>query len=272
MQALFIPVADGGKRFALLHAPADRTVRSAVLFVAPFAEELNKVRRMAALQARALAGADCAVLVLDLAGCGDSSGEFASATWQAWVDDVVAAAGWLHQRWPDSQLWLWGVRAGCLLAAEAAARLPQRPAHLWWSPVLQGRAHLAQFLRIRTAAEMLRGGAKLDLKAELGAGRHVDVAGYRLGAALAQGLGEARLAAPLAAQRVVWLDTDSRPDASPPPPAQQLIDALRTQGLPVQQATVPGPAFWQTTEIELAPLLLEATTRAVCGPTPAGAA
>ena len=261
---MFIPAADGGQRFALLHTPARAEVERAVVFVAPFAEELNKVRRMAALQARALADSGAAVLLPDLAGCGDSSGEFESATWQSWVDDVVASADWMQRRCPGVPLWLWGVRAGCLLAAEAAACLPELPAQLWWSPVLQGRTHLAQFLRIRAAAEMLRGGAKLDLKAELAAGRPVDVAGYRLGADLVRGLGEARLAAPLAARQLAWLDTDSRPDASLVPAALQLMSDLRAQGLPIRHRTVPGPAFWQTTEVELAPLLLDATIQAIC--------
>ena len=204
------------------------------------------------------------VLLPDLAGCGDSPGEFESATWQIWVDDVLASSDWLRRRYPGVPLWLWGVRSGCLLAAEAAACLPMLPAQLWWSPVLQGRTHLAQFLRIRAAAEMVRGNAKLDLKAELAAGRPVDVAGYRLSAELARGLGEARLAAPLAARQLAWLDTDSRPDASPAPAAVQLMSDLRAQGLPMRHRTVAGPAFWQTTEVELAPLLLEATIQAIC--------
>jgi alpha/beta superfamily hydrolase len=37
---------------------------------------MNKARRMAALQARALAALGYGVLLLDLHGCGDSSGDF----------------------------------------------------------------------------------------------------------------------------------------------------------------------------------------------------
>ena len=64
-----------GNRFCLLHA-TDRRAVGAVLYVHPLAEEMNKSRRMAALQARALAASGWVVLQVDLFGCGDSDGDF----------------------------------------------------------------------------------------------------------------------------------------------------------------------------------------------------
>ncbi|MCK7493610.1 MAG: alpha/beta hydrolase [Comamonadaceae bacterium] len=87
---------------------------------------MNKSRRMAALQSRALAAAGFAVLRVDLLGCGDSAGDFGDATWPRWVDDVVAAARWLRRQHPDAAdapLWLWGLRAG--------ACSPPRPRRGW---------------------------------------------------------------------------------------------------------------------------------------------
>jgi len=107
-----------GQRFCLWHASSAQAPRALVVHVQAFAEEMNKSRRMAALQARAQAGADCAVLQFDFLGCGDSAGEFSDATWRAWVDDVLAAVnlGRLRQAdtWPGAAavpLWLWGQRA-----------------------------------------------------------------------------------------------------------------------------------------------------------------
>ena len=64
---LFLQVKLGplGRRFALHHRPAGPP-RGLVVYVHPFAEEMNKSRRMAALQSRALAEAGFAVLQLDL--------------------------------------------------------------------------------------------------------------------------------------------------------------------------------------------------------------
>src|SRR5690606_21241351 len=119
---------------------------------AAFADEMNKSRRMVALQARRLAGAGYAVLRPDLTGCGDSEGEFGEATWTGWVDDLLAAADWAGRQYPASAppLWFWGHRMGALLACAAAARLPGSRL-LLWQPVTSGRTQLRQFLRLKSA-------------------------------------------------------------------------------------------------------------------------
>ena len=69
-----------GKRFCLLHSP-DRKAVGAVLYVHPLAEEMNRSRRMAALQARALAASGWVVLQDDFLGCGDRDADFGDADW-----------------------------------------------------------------------------------------------------------------------------------------------------------------------------------------------
>ena len=76
-----------------------------MLYLHPLADEMNKARRMAALQCRALAANGYAALQIDLAGCGDSSGDFANATWSGWLDDSLQAARWLLAQHPGP-LWL----------------------------------------------------------------------------------------------------------------------------------------------------------------------
>ena len=68
-----------------------------------------------------MAAAGYTVLQIDLRGCGDSSGDFGEAGWSDWVDDVLAACVWLREQ-NQAPLWLWGLRAGCLLATEVARR------------------------------------------------------------------------------------------------------------------------------------------------------
>jgi hypothetical protein len=114
---------------------------------------------------------------------------------------------------PGAPLWLWGLRSGALLASEAAARLGTPVNLLFWQPVLQGKAPLQQFLRLKAAAQLADGGGKAILaatRAELAAGRPVEIAGYTLPAALAQGLEAAQLAPPASPGvppgRLVWLE------------------------------------------------------------------
>src|SRR5947208_15350687 len=100
----------GGRRFCVFHPASRRDAAGAFVYVHPFAEEMNKSRRMAALQSRALAAAGHAVLQIDLHGCGDSSGGFGDASWAAWIDDVVGACAWIIEK-TRAPLWLWGLRA-----------------------------------------------------------------------------------------------------------------------------------------------------------------
>ena len=121
-QAFFLPV-DGGQRFCVYYPAQGPRTLGQIVYAHPFAEEMNKSRRMVANQARDLSTAGFAVLQIDLLGCGDSSGDFGDASWDAWVDDVLLACGWLREKAGDAPLWLWGLRAGCLLAVEAKRRI-----------------------------------------------------------------------------------------------------------------------------------------------------
>ncbi|RTL46501.1 MAG: hydrolase 2, exosortase A system-associated [Burkholderiales bacterium] len=258
----FLPADGGEQRLCLFHAPAGAP-RSRVLYLHPFAEEMNKSRRMAALACRALADAGHAVLQIDLRGCGDSSADFGDATWADWLADVRLALAWLDARMPGTPLWLWGLRAGCLLAAADWGRPVN---HLFWQPMPSGKLALQQFLRLKLAAEMAGGASKgqMDaMKTELGAGRAVDIAGYRLAAALASGLEAARLAPTGAPGRVEWLEVSTREDAAFSPVSEQALKTWQDAGWAVRAQIVTGPGFWATSEIELAPALITRTVEAL---------
>src|SRR5258708_370959 len=95
--------------FGLYHAPAKHARRrGALIYVPPFAEEMNRARRVAALQARALATVGVGVLLVDLFGTGDSAGDFRDARWQTWSDDLSAAADWM-ERLGNTVTGFWGL-------------------------------------------------------------------------------------------------------------------------------------------------------------------
>ena len=265
--AFFLP-AQPGQRLSVHNAPQG-PVRGALLYLHPWAEEMNKARRMAALQSRALAAAGYAVLQIDLHGCGDSSGDFADASWAGWVEDALAGAHWLQARYPDAPLWLWGLRAGCLLATAAAPRLAAPCHFLFWQPVPQGKVLLQQFMRLRAAADMQQADAKATmnhLRLDLAEGRPVEIAGYRLPPALAGGLEQASLQVPGRASHLIWLELSTREDAALLPASTPCIAAWRAAGHRVDARVVPGPSFWQTQEIEDAPALITATLDALKAP------
>ena len=284
-EAFFLPAntAASGQRLCIYHPAQRASPRGLVLYVHPFAEEMNKARRMAALQSCALAEAGFSVLQIDLHGCGDSSGDFGDASWQGWVDDALLGCRWLRERNTDQAqvpMWLWGLRAGCLLAVEAAKQLREPCNFLFWQPPAAGKLLLQQFLRLKVAGDLMGGqskGVMQTLRQQLTDGAAVEIAGYLLAPALANGLEQALLTPPgpavnvadtadgamVLVQRLVWLELTTREDASLSPVSNQTLGQWEEAGFQVTSQFVQGPAFWQTTEIEDAPALIQATLTAV---------
>ena len=235
-----------------------------MLYVHPFAEEMNRCRRMAALQSRALAQAGWLVMQIDLAGCGESAGEFGDATWSAWRDDVSQALRWLRERSGTAPV-LWGLRTGALLAVEAA-KDAEIGGLVFWQPVLSGKQFLQQFLRLTAAGEMVaqsdreRTGTRA-LREQLGRGEAVEIAGYTVSSGLALGLETAELDPPAAATRVLWLEVAASAELSPA--SRTRIERWQGAGHDVAARAVEGPQFWQTLNITEAPALLEATSAAM---------
>lgn len=262
---LFFLAGSRGALFAVYHPPAAGMTSRSVLCAPPFAEELNKSRRMIAQQARRLAAAGFGVLIPDLYGTGDSTGDFSDARWEIWREDLARCAVWLRQRGHESLI-LWGVRLGGLLAAElaaeaAAARL------LLWQPVLSGQRFLHQFLRLRLTADRLKGGSETlgRLQEALAAGQSLDVAGYELHPELAAALDQVRLPLPLPLPgvQVDWFELTRAAEGSLAPASQRIVDEWRSAGVAVHARTVVGESFWATQEIAEAPALLDATLTAL---------
>jgi len=262
LDAFFLPV-EPGQRFCILHSP-DGTPRRSVVYVHPFAEEMNKARRMAALQARRLAARGVAVLQIDLRGCGDSSGDFGEARWESWKRDVEAAIGFLSERFP-APVTLWGLRLGAVLAAEIAH--PRVDRLLLWQPVPNGSQFMSQFLRLRLASEMLTSGAATTAMSELtqtlAAGRSLEIAGYDLHPDLARAIERVKLESIVpSAKRVDWLEVVAE-GMSPRPAAGRVLDSWRARGIEANLGVATGEPFWTTVEIAECPELLELTDKAL---------
>ena len=247
----------------------DGEARGGVLYVPPFAEEMNKSRRMAALTAEAMARDGWAVLSLDLRGCGDSSGDFGDATWQDWVDDVERGWGWLAAN-VTGPLVGWGLRAGALLLSSWAAGRGRRLPLLLWHPVASGKQHFNQFLRVRGVSKMLEASdARSEIatmREAIAAGQSVEVAGYLVAAELAAGVEAAGLTfASADAGPVAILELGQSERDILTPALQGVADRMVGAGLQVSTAALAGPSFWQTQEIELCPVLIDRSVAALRG-------
>lgn len=258
--------APNRRLFAVYYAPRENCFnRKVILYVPPFAEEMNRSRRMAALQARAFASLGLGTLLLDLFGTGDSTGDFRDARWELWLEDISVAADWLENRGAVVTC-LWGLRLGALLACAAAAASRKRFNRLLlWQPVTDGALHLTQFLRIRIAAGISLSGAgeKIEqLRAQLADGRPVEVAGYELSPELARTLVDLRTSelALVPGTNCDWLEIGTEATDRLLPAGQRVVEHWRRAGITSSSRTVAGDPFWMLQETTLAPALIAATT------------
>lgn len=266
--APFFLSGESGPLFCIHITPKEeKATRGQILYLHPFAEEMHKSRRMAALQSRRLAMAGYAVLQLDLAGCGDSWGDFGDARWHRWINDANLAIQWLDDRARDVPLLLWGLRLGAMLAVDLAARLPRVSGLLLWNPVTNGELFLNQFLRIKLASEMLSEGraqtGTRQLREQLKGGESVEVGGYLLAAELAEAISAGRLDAMTPPGRVAWIDVVADVQSPTVPASQNVMRKWIDQGCTLYSTRVQGESFWATQEITECPALLKATLNAV---------
>ena len=263
----FIDAGNATLAAVIWTPPPGIHVRFAVLHVPAAFEEMNKARRMVALQARAFASIGGCVVVYDHVGTGDSSGESADATFAQWRSDAVTMWSFMRGEFRVPAA-LWGLRLGALLAASLAEDgALGASALLLWQPVASGRTFFTQFLRLAAAAgsparRLDAGGA--SVRQQLEAGAVVDVAGYGVHPELVTGASALSLdsiAPPQCA--VVWRESTATAPAEVPSVAMKTAQRWSDGGARVDLRAVTGPSFWATAEIEEAPALIAATSEAV---------
>ncbi len=265
-EALYIDDGRGGRLYALYSTPRV-PARGVLLYIHPFAEEMNRSRRMVALAARAFVDAGWGVLQVDLAGCGDSSGETADACWEGWLGNIDAALAWLTER-HRGRVVLWGLRAGCLLISEWLARAASNLPVMYWQPVSSGRQHMTHFLLLKVAGELpgdqdaksiIQG-----MRSRLDMGGSVDVAGYTIGAGIVKGFEQGVLDFPAGyAGRAAILEVTSSSRRELTPILASFVGRWRQGGMQIDTDVAEGPAFWLTQEVTVVPALIELTKRAL---------
>ena len=268
MSGHFVAGPAGPLAVVLWEPPTGVPERFAVLHVPAAAEEMNKSRRMIALQARALTELGGVVAVLDPRGTGDSCGEHGDATWAGWREDVGVAWRWLAARASCPSV-LWGHRLGVLLALDAMAAVGIAPdALVLWQPVVSGKQWFIQFLRIATAQRFTgTGGAGDDakaLRATLAAGKSIEMAGYDLHPELVRGAEAIDLAAvpaPKCPTIVREVTLGSLPSLSPA--TEHAVKRWSAAGTTVNAMAIEGASFWAAQEIAEVPQLVASTTAAV---------
>lgn len=254
IKAFFI---DGckGKLFCLYYIASTPTSDKAIILYPPFAEEMNKSRRMIAMQARAFAGHGINTLIVDLYGTGDSEGQLEHASLDIWYKDMARAIEWVREA-GNTNLSIWGIRLGGLIALNHIHMLESfEPDHiLLWQPVAKGENHINQLLRLRLAAGLVSDSQKQtirDLKAILLNEKSIEIAGYRVSSELVDGISALTLpaCAPRGNPKITWVDTNLTRDGGLTPATAKEITRLKESGVNIDVLLFRFPSFWNTQEI-----------------------
>lgn len=258
---------EKGRLFVQQFLPDSKASSVAALLVPPFAEELNKSRRMLALLGQSLSQSGISVALPDLYGTGDSGGDFADADWDVWKQDLGRVTDMLRDAGAQRIVMI-GLRMGCLLAADAW-RHHQLPIQqmIFWQPILSGKQMMNQFLRLRVALGMMSGRPERvsDLRQQAQEQGGVEIAGYYLSQSLMQSLDQLEMSALLneGPLPLHWFEVQSRADQSLPIPVQKLQKTLRSKGFDLTADEIVGDAFWTTQEITKLPELIRHSTQSV---------
>lgn len=259
----------GRTLFYILLEPTSVKALGSILFLPPFAEEMNKSRHIVASQARALAEKGHRVMLLDLTGCGDAGGDFSDASWQIWLEDALVAADTLVKM-GDEPLHLWGLRLGALLACEVATERSDVEKLMLWQPVLNGEQQIDQFLRLRTVGTAVNSSGNFDRKtlwSELRAGRSLEIAGYEMSSSLALEMARSRLSDLKPACRDIhWLEIGALARDSLSVASENVIANWEQQGVSLSKSAVLGDPFWRTVDAGINFSLQHITTEAFAQP------
>lgn len=245
-----------GKIFGIVTSPADNSgIKQGVLMVPPFAEEMNKTRRMMSQQANQFAEKGFSVMQFDYLGTGDSEGDFADATWDIWSQDIIRLLEKFKAEGVTSVVVL-GLRMGSLFTELILSNSPVEVSRVvLWQPVTNGEMLLNQFYRLKFAADMIgdsddRTTVK-QIKENLANDVRVEIAGYMLNPKLTSGLEKQRLdtLSSITCPAIHWIEIVAAQDRPVPPASQRVMDKLQEAGVEIQSHTIAAPPFWATVEL-----------------------
>jgi exosortase A-associated hydrolase 2 len=246
-------VGDAHPAFFLQFRPTSAP-RAHLLYLPPFAEEMNRCRSVVAEQARWFARHGLSCTLLDYFGSGESSGDLNQASLPIWRQNIDDLCQQLLQH-NQVPLYLWGCRLGALMAMDYLSRTPGAVDKLLlWQPVLSGSLFVTQILRQRMASRMQKGDKAescVDMRGVLAAGRSLDVAGYRIGGDLVSAIDRLEVESMLQADRpehqldIFWLEHRSESAPFPGTRTRRAITRLEQAGARIDLRGFTSDPVWQ---------------------------
>ena len=251
--------------FFLAHySPDSGTSAKAVILVPPFAEELNRSKRMYVLCARQLAAAGLHVACFDFTGTGDSYGAWESVSWPSWLENLSEVYHYLEDA-GVSDISVIALRLAALIVADSVtSHQLEFTKCLFWDAIEDGEGYIRQLIRLKIAAAMTEDSKALtskDVLAELDDHGFLEIGGYHITAQLFDSIKQAKLKNSIEtlvdATELHWMVLRSANQSiSTPSYPLCLPENLRHR---VSMHTVLDTRFWMQQEVTIAPALLQKT-------------
>jgi len=260
---------SAARLFCLKTSKKHSKASSVVLIVPPFAEEMNKSRKMMSLLLAKIASDDTCGYLFDLYGTGDSEGDFSQATWDMWRLNLIDMLDYIGAQEGVEQISIVAIRTGALLvnsvlAEEHAVSSKISSVH-YWNPVFNASLFIAQFLRLKLAANMMRSnGPKVgvkDLRQQLQDEGELEVAGYTLNQDLIEGMEAAAFALHPSMARLDLHFYELSALKQITPGLMKKISELGGEADLRFTHVVDGAQFWSTQEVSICEPLLSLTKK-----------
>jgi len=247
-------------------------IRRFVIIVPPFAEEMNKSRKMVSDFARAMAShgdATTAVYIIDLFGCGDSEGLLERASWDIWRANIIDLTTQLQAEHPGAHCVMLGIRLGAALALDCIVKplLTLKISLVFWQPVLNGKQFIHQFLRLKVAASILTQQplSMAQIRQQLAAEQAIEVSGYLLSSTLVEeieSINHHQLIQLPNDISVAWFETNICASEALLPANEKIVNQWQQQN-EVERQIFVSPPFWQSVDTVVVPALVERTVNYV---------
>jgi exosortase A-associated hydrolase 2 len=255
-----------GTLFTLKISPNNKT-NKIILIIPPFAEEMNKSRRMMSTLLATAARDDITGYLFDLYGTGDSEGDFCDATWQRWLDNVFEMIVHCCKTQGVKSLSIVAIRSGALLLNDLINRDSSRlTTYLkdihYWCPVINSAQFVNQLFRVCLASNMLKKNAKstiAELFQLLEEDGWIDIAGYRLNSELVRSIKEANEYVSDTNVEARFFFYELTKSGVRSPAFLNYIKRIEDEHVSVTSKSITGLPFWNSQEISINNELIDET-------------
>lgn len=237
---------------------------SAVILVPPFAEEMNRSKRMYVLCARMLANSGMHAICFDFSGTGDSTGGWGDFTYKDWVNDLSDVYQYTSS-YADEINFI-ALRFGALVLMDMILDDQLRLKKcLLWDPIESGQVLTRQFVRMKIAAAMADTSKKITTQQvlqEMSDDGYLESSGYHITRSMFDDINTKNVANVindvLKQVNIDWMTTGKFKQAQ----NKWLANSFKQSDIQsdnINMHAVNDVKFWMQQEVTISPQLLKLT-------------